>query len=198
MEGDHFGEIGLLYNCPRTATVIARNYNTMAKLRKDRFRDLVSQFPEFLEFLKKHSYRYNYKRKTFLMDALQKIPYIQGQSKEIMNKLMYSMELQLMDKGEILLKPGDDTNYFYIVESGCIEFVTEFEGNEFILEFLSQGSLINYHVVFSSDQVLLTIRAREHTRLLVASEKMLNELMASDQQFNKSVLMFQNRLLKLK
>ena len=30
--GDHFGEIGLIYNCKRTATVIATNYSTMAAL----------------------------------------------------------------------------------------------------------------------------------------------------------------------
>jgi len=32
VEGDHFGEIGVVYECRRTATVISRNYNTMASL----------------------------------------------------------------------------------------------------------------------------------------------------------------------
>ena len=30
VEGDHFGEIGVLYECRRTATIVSRNYNTMA------------------------------------------------------------------------------------------------------------------------------------------------------------------------
>ena len=33
-EGDQFGEIGLFYGCPRTATVTCRNYNTLASLSK--------------------------------------------------------------------------------------------------------------------------------------------------------------------
>ena len=41
VEGDHFGEIGLIYGCVRSATVISRNYNTMAKLNKERFRALM-------------------------------------------------------------------------------------------------------------------------------------------------------------
>lgn len=28
--GDHFGEISMLYHCKRTASVISRNYNTLA------------------------------------------------------------------------------------------------------------------------------------------------------------------------
>ena len=31
-EGSHFGEISMIYNCPRTATVISRTYNTLGKL----------------------------------------------------------------------------------------------------------------------------------------------------------------------
>jgi hypothetical protein len=34
-EGDHFGEIAMIYKCRRTATFISKNYNTMAKLPED-------------------------------------------------------------------------------------------------------------------------------------------------------------------
>jgi CRP-like cAMP-binding protein len=32
VEGDHFGEVGVVYDCCRTATIVSRNYNTMANL----------------------------------------------------------------------------------------------------------------------------------------------------------------------
>ena len=32
--GDHFGEIALIYKCRRSATVVSRNYNTMARLTR--------------------------------------------------------------------------------------------------------------------------------------------------------------------
>lgn len=32
VEGDHFGEISVIYGCKRTATVVSRNYNTMASI----------------------------------------------------------------------------------------------------------------------------------------------------------------------
>jgi len=31
-DGDHFGEIGLIYGCKRTATVKSNNYGSLAKL----------------------------------------------------------------------------------------------------------------------------------------------------------------------
>jgi F-box/leucine-rich repeat protein 7 len=34
-EGSHFGEIGVIYNCVRTASITSRNYNTMAILSRD-------------------------------------------------------------------------------------------------------------------------------------------------------------------
>jgi CRP-like cAMP-binding protein len=40
VEGDHIGEIGLLYNCKRTASIVSRNYNVMARLGLHRFREL--------------------------------------------------------------------------------------------------------------------------------------------------------------
>eukprot|EP00356_Strombidium_inclinatum_P000085 CAMPEP_0170510876 /NCGR_PEP_ID=MMETSP0208-20121228/66001_1 /TAXON_ID=197538 /ORGANISM="Strombidium inclinatum, Strain S3" /LENGTH=106 /DNA_ID=CAMNT_0010794369 /DNA_START=223 /DNA_END=543 /DNA_ORIENTATION=- len=43
-EGDHFGEIGVVFNCKRTASVISRNYNTMARLSKEHYRELISDF----------------------------------------------------------------------------------------------------------------------------------------------------------
>ena len=60
VEGDHFGEIGLIYEVPRTASIVSRNYNTMARITKDRFRELVSEFPEYMEAIKKNTSKYRY------------------------------------------------------------------------------------------------------------------------------------------
>lgn len=52
--GDHFGEIHLLFRCARSATVQSNNYNTLARLKYDNFKDLISEFPEYEEKLRAH------------------------------------------------------------------------------------------------------------------------------------------------
>jgi CRP-like cAMP-binding protein len=45
VEGDHFGELSLLYRCRRQATIIARYYNSVARLEPDKYRYLESTYP---------------------------------------------------------------------------------------------------------------------------------------------------------
>ena len=65
-EGDHFGEISMIYKCRRSATVVSRNYNTMAKLSEESYRSLIAEYPEYQKFLKHHLQGYRDKKKIFL------------------------------------------------------------------------------------------------------------------------------------
>ena len=49
IDGDHFGEIGLLYEVRRTATVKSENYGTLAMLKKSHFNELSKTFDKFKE-----------------------------------------------------------------------------------------------------------------------------------------------------
>ena len=46
-KSDHFGEINTIYDCPSTATVISRNYNTMSNIAPKHYKQLVSDFREY-------------------------------------------------------------------------------------------------------------------------------------------------------
>ena len=66
VEGEHFGEIALLYKCKRTASVISRNYITTARLDKAKFNMLIIEHPELKKALMKHIYTYSYDRKKYI------------------------------------------------------------------------------------------------------------------------------------
>lgn len=44
IDGDHFGEIGLIFECKRTATVRSENYGTLAMLKKSHYVELTKTF----------------------------------------------------------------------------------------------------------------------------------------------------------
>lgn len=64
--GDHFGEVSMIYNSRRSATVIANNYTTLAKLSPEDFKDIVSKYPAYLNNLKAQVYAYDDPIKLFL------------------------------------------------------------------------------------------------------------------------------------
>jgi len=77
-EGDHFGEVALLYKCKRTATVVSRNYNTMARMNYSEYKAIVAEYPHFEKLLKVYSYRYNDMNKQFYMGLLKKVAFLRG------------------------------------------------------------------------------------------------------------------------
>jgi CRP-like cAMP-binding protein len=74
----------------------------------------------------------------------------------------------------MLLKEMDPTNAMYIVEYGEIEIFLEVDGNEFIIERLSQGSVLNHRVIFTEDNMTVNIRARKPTYIQELSEDDFN------------------------
>ena len=95
VEGEHFGEIGLLYKCKRTATVVSRNYNTMARLSKANYAEVISEFPIYQKYLIKQVFCYRYRSKLFLRNVLNQIDYFYKISKGPFHSLIYSLEKQV-------------------------------------------------------------------------------------------------------
>ena len=58
IDGDHFGEIGMLFNSKRTATVLSENYGTLAYLSRGAFDELNKTFDEFTTLFKKQITKY--------------------------------------------------------------------------------------------------------------------------------------------
>lgn len=45
LPGDYFGEISLVYQCKRTASVTSKKYSTLAKLTFASYKNLITDFP---------------------------------------------------------------------------------------------------------------------------------------------------------
>ena len=76
-DGDHFGEIGLIYGLRRTATVRSKNYGSLAKLFWDDLENLEKSFESLKRQFKKYIFKYNDTLRAFLEMEMDKINYFQ-------------------------------------------------------------------------------------------------------------------------
>ena len=70
--GNYFGEIGLLFNCKRTATVKSVNYCNFARIDKTKFEETPQKLLDQLKF---QSYNYRDGFKQFKMKMLKQVDY---------------------------------------------------------------------------------------------------------------------------
>lgn len=64
--GDHFGEIGLIYGCKRTATIQSENYGQLALLTKSNMLELQKNFEGIQTLFKNDIMTYKDKNRSFL------------------------------------------------------------------------------------------------------------------------------------
>lgn len=75
VEGDHFGEIACVYKCLRSASVVSRNYNTLASLTSQRYKMIISEHPNFKYEIINYTFKYNDPKKKFLNRIIKLLPY---------------------------------------------------------------------------------------------------------------------------
>ena len=81
-----------------------------------------------------------------------------------------------IERGTYLLQERDKVDTIYIVISGLLEVYTEFDGNEFLLERLGPGSVINYRTIFMEEEVYVNIKAITITHLQQLTCEKLDEI----------------------
>lgn len=74
-DGDYFGEISLIYDCKRSATVISDKYTTVGVLTKENFKKVITSFPEFIGLFKEGVYKYNDKTTKLTKEIMKKVEY---------------------------------------------------------------------------------------------------------------------------
>ena len=75
-KGDYFGEVSLIFDLRRTASVTAQNYCTLGKLTLKTLHSILSHFPHFRNSLVQRTHNYEDTMKMFQIQSLRKIDYL--------------------------------------------------------------------------------------------------------------------------
>mmetsp|Transcript_4558 Transcript_4558/g.6900 ORF Transcript_4558/g.6900 Transcript_4558/m.6900 type:complete len:206 (+) Transcript_4558:1529-2146(+) len=113
--GDHFGEIALLYSCPRSSSVISENYITCSKISRQKYNELVTYYSDLSKYMRDYIVNYMDPFKTFLDIHLSSIEMFADLKSTVKNEIIFNMRVLNLDKGKYLFKKGDKSDRFYIV-----------------------------------------------------------------------------------
>lgn len=108
------------------------------------------------------------------------------------------MKSRYYEPGRILYRKGDQVDCLMIVEHGEIEVYSDFEGNEFIIERLPAGSVINQKTLFSLDMMYVNFRASSQSGayVLILDEDGLLDVREEFESIDKRLALFENKILK--
>ncbi|KAH3742879.1 cAMP-dependent protein kinase type II regulatory subunit [Pelomyxa schiedti] len=105
-EGRSFGEIALLYDCPRTATVKSEGHGTLWVMDRLTFRQILMGAAI-------------QKRKRF-MYFLNRVPLLSPMTECEKGLIADALEHHAYKAGEYILRQGDVGDRFYVVEKGVV------------------------------------------------------------------------------
>ena len=99
-----------------------------------------------MNYLKSYLYQYDDSKKRFIKNLIQKVFYFKSglELPDNLHEVIYSLKPVFYLLGTVILKEQDEVKNLMFVENGVAEVYTEFEGNEFIIDRLYRGSIINY------------------------------------------------------
>jgi len=107
-KGASFGELALLYACPRAATVISESDQTkLYRVDQKTFRSLLQKQTKIMEAQK--------------LTLLGSVNFLKDINEFDMKRLGRAMAPNVFEKGDCLVKKGDEGDAFYIIQEGEME-----------------------------------------------------------------------------
>jgi len=146
--GDVFGELALLYNCPRAASVVAKDACVLWQLDRDTFNHIVKDAAE------KKRVRYD----TFLS----KVPLLSNMDDAQRSQITDSLRPERFSDGSVIVSQGETGEKFYILETG--HAIASKNGTE-VMHY-SPGDYFGELALINNGQRAATVKAKGDAQLL--------------------------------
>lgn len=118
--GSYFGEIALVTNLKRTATVKAVDYTTLAYLTRETFKNIKKEFPQVYLNFKYSIGKYKDADFVFRRSMIKNTPYFRNLDDDIIDEIVYLLKPNRYDPGTIVIKYGDITSKIHYLKQGEI------------------------------------------------------------------------------
>lgn len=157
--GDAFGELALLYNCPRAATVKAKTDVGLWVLDRESFNHIVKEAAA--------------RKRDLYEDFLKRVDLLKDMDPYERTKVADALKTVTCEKEQIVITEGEAGNTFYIVEEGEAEAVK----NEEIVLSYKAGDYFGELALIKDQPRAATIRAKTDLKLVALDRRSFKRLL---------------------
>jgi CRP-like cAMP-binding protein/cytochrome P450 len=191
IEGDSFGEVGLLKSVPRTATVLATEDLKLLRLNRVEFLQIISDSD-----LVANELGYIIQRRFVEQTLLQTMPSLRL---EKLANIASEFEIIHIQPGEVVFEEGEAANAMFIIVSGEFDIVKKTADGERVIKTSSVGEIFGEIGILQHQPRMATVRnSKENSGVLakITREKTETLLAESGQAHGELALLASKRLME--
>jgi len=160
--GESVGELALIHNAPRAATVTATEDSRVFAVQRAAFRCAMR----------------NEKRngRTQLAKALQRIPQFSFLSERSIRSMIDTFEEETFEEGEVITKQGEDGKNFYLVVTGLCRCEIKHPNGKIVDGRIGRDHYFGESALIKGEKYAATITARTRVKTFVLKKKDFMEI----------------------
>uniref|UniRef100_A0A8C9TUU0 cGMP-dependent protein kinase n=1 Tax=Scleropages formosus TaxID=113540 RepID=A0A8C9TUU0_SCLFO len=166
--GTAFGELAILYNCKRTATVKAVSQSRIWVLERQMFQGIMMSTAQA--------------RNEKYFSFLRSVSLLKGLPEEKLAKIVDCLEVDYFDKGDYIIREGEEGNTFFIIAKGEVSVTQTVEGfpEPQEIKTLGVGDYFGEKALVSEDVRSANIICKENdTECLVLDRDNFNQMVGT-------------------
>merc|ERR1719195_1946524 len=174
--GDVFGELALLYNCPRAASVVAQDECICWQLDRESFNHIVKDAA-----VKRRNKYDSFLKQVALISSID--AYERSQIADALKSESYS-------KGQVIVKQDEPGDKFYIVEEGSLYAMkmTPTDGEKRVMDYKAGDYFGELALLKNQPRAASVLVASDTAKVLSMSRQSFNKMLGPLQQIlNKHV-----------
>jgi subfamily B ATP-binding cassette protein HlyB/CyaB len=177
--GDHFGELALLLDVPRSATVRAAEDLVVLRLGREDFFNFLSERPHVRSALER------YLREVAIRDFLKRFTALGSVPGPILREILEQVEELTVAAGTVVVRAGEAPDRFYIVRDGALQAVKNVNGAERVLSAIGPGEFFGELALLSDTARTTTVVARTKAELYALSREAFTKVVEASPEFRK-------------
>lgn len=168
--GNSFGELALMYNCKRTATVAARQDGRLWAIERQVFQGILhhtgqARINEYRQFL-------------------HKVPLLESLGDTALTKLTSAIEVYKYMEGDVIVREGEEGNMFFFIKHGTVVVCKdEMQGGQSLqVQSLGEGDFFGEMALLNDDPRAATVCATSEVECLTLNRHAFKKLLGPLQQ----------------